>query len=292
MTPLIIPLPGNVAMAAALAGRLDAELGRLETRRFPDQELYLRLPVDVAGRSVTFVCTLDRPNEKLMQLLFAAATARELGAASVGLVAPYLAYLRQDARFQPGEAVTSRPVAKLLSEAFDWLATVDPHLHRFKSLAEIYRIPCRVVSAAPLMARWIGDNVPDAVVIGPDSESRQWVSAVAGASGFPFTVLTKRRRGDRDVSIEVKQPSVLAGRQPVLVDDIISSGRTMLEAVRVVRAMTGRAPVCMAVHGIFADRADDALARAGARVITCNTIPQATAALDVAPLIAAALQSS
>jgi ribose-phosphate pyrophosphokinase len=100
------------------------------------------------------LCTLDHPNDKLLSLLFAAATARELKASPVGLVCPYLAYMRQDQRFKPGEAVTSRQVAHLLSDAFDWLVTVDPHLHRYSSLAEIYRVPARVIHAAPLVSQW------------------------------------------------------------------------------------------------------------------------------------------
>ncbi|WP_164119514.1 ribose-phosphate pyrophosphokinase-like domain-containing protein, partial [Stenotrophomonas maltophilia] len=84
---------------------------------------------------------LAQPNEKILPLIFAAATARELGAARVGLVAPYLAYMRQDRRFNPGEAVTSRQMAHLVSGAFDWMVTVDPHLHRYSDLSEIYSIP-------------------------------------------------------------------------------------------------------------------------------------------------------
>src|SRR6185503_12811188 len=120
------------------------------------------------------LCTLADPDAKFLPLIFAAATARELGAARVGLVAPYLAYMRQDRRFNPGEAVTSRYVAKLISGAFDWLVTVDPHLHRYGALGEIYTIPTRAIHAAPLMSDWIRRNVPDPLIVGPDSESEQW----------------------------------------------------------------------------------------------------------------------
>ena len=173
---LFIPTPGNEATARALAQSLDAAVGQLELRAFPDGETYLRFDSDLSGRSLAIVCTLDRPNDKILPLLFAAATARELGAVNVGLVAPYLAYMRQDRRFKPGEAVTSREIAQLLSNAFDWLVTVDPHLHRYSSLSEIYRIPTRAVHAASVMAEWIKANVPKALIIGPDSESEQWVS--------------------------------------------------------------------------------------------------------------------
>src|SRR5215831_4706490 len=139
--PLLIAMPGNEAMTRKLAAMLGSEVGEIELRAFPDGETYLRFMSNLFGRTPIIVCTLNRPNEKILPLLFAAATARELGAAKVGLVAPYLAYMRQDRRFKPGEAVTSHEIAQLLSGHFDWLVTVDPHLHRYGSLAEIYRIP-------------------------------------------------------------------------------------------------------------------------------------------------------
>src|SRR6266508_3440828 len=83
---------------------------------------------------------------------------------------PYLAYMRQDRRFKPGEAVTSRQVAQLLSKAFDWLVTVDPHLHRYGALGEIYTIPTRIIHAAPLSYDGVKQNVPDPLIIGPDSD--------------------------------------------------------------------------------------------------------------------------
>src|SRR5688572_19635777 len=127
MTVLLIDFPGNDALTVRLARRLQADVGRLDTRHFPDGETYVRLDCDVASRSITFVCSLDGPNEKTLGLLFAAEAARDLGAARVGLIAPYLAYMRQDRRFVPGEAVTSKTFARLISSAFDWMVTVDPH---------------------------------------------------------------------------------------------------------------------------------------------------------------------
>lgn len=286
--PLIIAMPGNEAMTQALARALHVDLGGIESHSFPDGETYLRFLSEPAGRALILVCTLDRPNDKILSLLFAAATARELGAAQVGLVSPYLAYMRQDRRFKPGEAVTSREVARLLSSAFDWLVTVDPHLHRYGSLAEIYRIPTRVVHAAPLISRWIRMHVPNPLIIGPDSESEQWVSAVASDAGAPYTVFEKVRRGDREVEISVKTPHQFDGRTPVLVDDIISSGRTMIEAVHLIRARGASVPVCVAVHGLFADNSDALLAQAGARVVTSNSICHATNGIDVAELLASA----
>jgi ribose-phosphate pyrophosphokinase len=289
--PLFIPMPGNEATARALAQPLDAAIGQLELRAFPDGESYLRFDSDLAGRTLAIVCTLDHPNDKILPLLFAAATARELGAVKVGLVAPYLAYMRQDRRFKPGEAVTSRQVAQLLSNAFDWLVTVDPHLHRYSSLSEIYRIPTRVVHAASLMSQWIKANVPKALIIGPDSESEQWISIVAKDAAAPYTVLEKIRRGDRDVEISIKNLGDLGDRTPVLVDDIISTGRTMLETIRLLKARGHAAPVCVAVHGLFAADAYEALIQAGARVVTCNTVHHPSNAIDVNGAMAEALRT-
>ena len=240
-TPLLIAMPGNEGLAQTLARVLPADLGELELRAFPDGESYLRFLSEVSGRVLVIVCTLDRPNEKTLPLLFAAATARELRAANVGLVAPYLAYMRQDRRFKPGEAVTSHEMARLLSNAFDWLVTIDPHLHRYGSLAAVYRIPTRVVHAAPLISEWIRQHVAKALIIGPDRESEQWVSEVARDAGAPYAVLEKVRRGDRNVEISLENLPALDERTSVLVDDIISSGGTMIEAVRRIRARTFRA---------------------------------------------------
>ncbi len=287
--PQLFALPGNEAFCERLAELLHADVGRLDTRQFPDGESYLRFIDSPAGRTVMLVCTLAHPNDKFLPLLLGATAARDLGATKVGLVAPYLAYMRQDRRFLDGEAVTSRCVAGLLSTAFDWLVTVDPHLHRYKSLAEIYTVPARVTHAAPLISAWIKANVQAPLLIGPDGESEQWVAAVAANAEAPFTVLEKTRHGDRDVEISMRHLDRLAGRTPVLIDDIISSGRTMLEAVRHVRQQSNTPPICIGVHGIFADQADVALAAAGARIVTTNTIPHPSNAIDVTGLLASAI---
>ncbi len=182
---LILPMPGNEAFAARLAQEAGAELGAVETRRFPDGETYVRLLSDPKGRAVDIVCTLTDPDADFLRLAFTADAARELGAASVTLVAPYLAYMRHDKRFHEGEAVTSRTFARLLSSTFDRLVTVDPHLHRYPDLATLYEIPAEALSAAPLFSAWIREHAPDALVVGPDAESEQWAAEVAQGAGVP-----------------------------------------------------------------------------------------------------------
>jgi ribose-phosphate pyrophosphokinase len=288
MPTVLLAMPENEAMAAAVARHLGAQVLTPAMRSFPDGETYLRIDAELRGCKVAVVQTLHHPDGKLLPAIFAADTARALGAAGVGLIAPYLAYMRQDRQFQPGEAVTSKTVARLLSSAFDWLVTVDPHLHRYKSLGDIYTIPSSVLHAAPLIAEWIGKNVESPLLIGPDAESAQWVGDVARRIAAPFAVLEKTRRGDRDVVVRLGGAIEMRQHTPVLVDDMISSGETMLEALRLVKSLSGRQPVCVAVHGLFADGSDVRLAREGARLVTSNTVPHASNAIDAAPLLAAA----
>ena len=289
--PLILALPGNEGLAAGLSRAMPAETGRLTVRRFPDGETYARIETPVAARKVVLACTLREPDSKILPLLFAASTARELGAAQVGLVAPYLAYMRQDKRFKEGESITSSHFAALLSQHVDWVVTVDPHLHRRASLGEIYPVPATAVGAAPLLAQWIKTHVESPLIMGPDSESEQWVSEVARAAAAPWLVLEKHRTGDRDVTVSVPNAAALHGHTPVLVDDIISTARTMIAASRHLAGKGIAPPVCVGVHAIFADNAHaDLLAAGAARVVTTNTIPHATNAIDVTGPIAAAAQ--
>lgn len=289
---MICALPGNEQFAERLRELLGEQVVGLEYRRFPDGESYVRLLDSVKDREITFVCTLNDPDAKTMALLFAARTAKELGAVRVGLVAPYLGYMRQDRRFKDGEAVTSVHFAKVLSQGFDWIATVDPHLHRRSSLAEIYSIPAVNVAAAPALAAWIRQSVERPLILGPDSESEQWAAEVARECGAPYAVMQKTRLGDRSVRIEAPAMDGWKDRTPVLIDDIVSSARTMALAATRIREAGLAAPVCVGVHAIFAPGAENALHDAGiTKVVTTNTVPHQTNAIEVAPLVAKAIGS-
>ncbi len=273
MTCVVLAVPGSEAAAERLRVRLGAEAAVALVRHFPDGEVYVRIDSPIAGKEVVLVCGLDQPQAKLLPLLFLAGTAKDLGARRVGLVAPYLSFMRQDSRFHPGEGITSTYFARLVSGAVDWLVTVDPHLHRWSSLDAIYQIPTEVVHAAPAIASWVREHVPDPLLIGPDAESEQWVGAVAERIGAPYLILEKTRRGDRDVSVTAPDLEGHRDRTPVLVDDIVSTGRTMIETLNHLAGTGMREPICVAIHGVFADRAhDDLLAAGAARVVTCNTI--------------------
>ena len=280
---LVLTYPGSSSVAEGLCRSLPAEAVAFAMRRFPDGETYLRIESAVRGCAVALVCTLRDPDTRFLPLAFMADTLRELGARQVGLVAPYLAYMRQDRRFLTGEAVTSATFARLLSAQFDWLVTVDPHLHRRHALGEIYTIPTEAVHAAPLLTAWIRSHVPQPLVIGPDAESEQWVREVAEGIPCPYLVLEKVRHGDQTVLVS-KVPEILrwADRTPVLVDDIISSAATMSATVRQWSEAGLAPPVCLGVHGVFGENAYETLQQAGAgRIVTTNSISHVSNEIDV-----------
>jgi ribose-phosphate pyrophosphokinase len=284
-------LPGNERLASELAALTSGQVGQLEVRQFPDGETYVRVLSDVNRKDVFIVCTLARPDAQFVPLSFTASAIRQLGAQSVQLIAPYLAYMRQDRIFHPGEALASRLFAELLQRYFDRLITVDPHLHRHSSLAEVYDIPTTVVHAAPLLAEWIANHVDEPIIIGPDAESAQWVESIAKQVGAPWAAFEKERRADRDVRISARSLKYASGRTPVLADDIVSSGTTMKQALRILSSQNLPPAYCLAIHGLCSRRIARQLSDRSAGFLTCNTVPNDGAVLDVAPLIAAALVS-
>lgn len=288
----LLAFPGMEKLAGAIAAKISCDAHSVNLHHFPDGETLITIPSLPEGAEVAIVATLRTPDQLALPLRFAAETARELGAPKVGLIAPYLAYMRHDKRFSPGQAVSAPLFADFLSDSFDWLITVDPHLHRIGALSEVFKIPSSRISTAPLIANWISSNVPEAIVLGPDSESQQWVAEVARLANKPYEVLEKQRSGDRSVKISVPEKPELLTRQPVILDDIASSGRTMVEAIRRLRDMQAKAPIGVLIHAIFAGDAYADILTAGAKqIVTTDTIPHESNAISVAGQITEAIGS-
>ena len=283
---IIFSLPGNEELTEKLAKQLQAEVGETTIRHFPDGETYIQIKSDVKNKRVVLVCTLNEPDGKLLPLYFLSKTARELGAECTCLIAPYLAYMRQDKRFHPGEAISSEYFGALISQFAETLVTVDPHLHRRSSLSEIYSIPNKVIHAANHISEWIKNNIKNPILVGPDSESEQWVSEVAKNAKAPFIVLEKIRHGDKDVEVSIPKVEDYKNHTPVLVDDIISTARTMIETVIHLKKAGMNAAVCIGVHAVFAGNAYMELQNSGvADIVTCNTIPHPSNKIDISDIL-------
>ena len=282
----LVSLETSWTVTNMLAAALGIPEVAVEYGRYPDGESRFRLVDEEQDKTVLLLANLHDPDRHALPVFLLEDTLRDLGARAVHLVAPYLPYMRQDKRFRPGEGVTSRYFAAMVSRHFDSLVTIDPHLHRYNSLSELYIIPDKVLAAAPVLAQWIAREVHEPLLIGPDAESEQWVAQVAQLAGAPFVIGKKVRHGDRNVEVTLPDLTAWKTCSPVLVDDIISSGKTMTQAARKLAQMGMKPVTCVGVHAVFGEKDYATLADVAATVVTTDSIPHATNAMSVAPLLA------
>lgn len=294
---LLLGFPECLPQARQLAEALNCRFCEVELHRFPDGESLVTLPTPLDD-TVVFFRGLHDPNTKLVELLLAFAAARANGCQRIILVAPYLGYMRQDIAFKPGQAVSQRIIGEWLSQQVDGLVTVDPHLHRIQRLEEA--LPhCRSIatSAAPLLGEFAKSRGLDGVLVGPDDESRQWVKQVAAVCNLDFVIASKERLGDREVRITLPDYDY-RGRAAILVDDVISSGRTMAETAQQLLARGAVAVSALCTHALFAPGAREAMANAGISPIwSSNSIadaigdatPDESGCIDLTPLLATAV---
>ncbi len=290
---MLLAFDDEEGLAHRLAAALDCPLGLIRRHRFPDGELRLVLPKPLPSEVVLLRGLQHTPNDRLVELLIAAPAARAWGARRLTLVAPYLAYMRQDMEFTPGEAVSQRHIAALLATQFDRVVTVDPHLHRISSLDEV--MPPGVglaLSAAGLLGRWIADQVPGALLVGPDEESGQWVADAAKAGGLDHAIGRKVRHGDTQVQLAFPDVAV-AGRPVVLLDDMASTGRTLMGAAREALARGATSVDVAVTHALFNGDALPALHEAGVRQVwSSNAVPHASNSVCISRLVADSLRSA
>jgi ribose-phosphate pyrophosphokinase len=286
---LLLAFDDEAPLAERLAAALGWPLGLVDLHTFPDGETRLRLPPRLPPQ-VAVLRGLQQPNAKLAPLLLAAAGARELGASQLTLLSPYLAYMRQDMAFTPGEVVSQRHLGRLLAAHFDAVVTVDPHLHRVATMDEV--VPGRrgvALTAAQLLGAFVAQQVPGALLLAPDEEAGQWVRAAAQASGLDHAVCLKQRHGDREVEVALPDHPV-AGRAVVLMDDVASTGRTLATAARGALAQGAASVDVVVTHALFVGDAFEQVRAAGVRrVWSSDCVPHPSNAVSVVPLFVKAL---
>ena len=292
----------DIILGGSSAQVLVIKVGRLlkasvllpEIKRFPDGEKYVRITGDVNGKTVAVIQSFyHQPDEFLIEYFLMVDTLKDLGAKRVLGVVPYFAYARQDERFKPGEAVSFKIVTKLIEEVgTDEIYTVDTHLHRVEQLSEIFRIPAHNLTAVPLLAQYIKKNfeLTNPIVIGPDEEAEQWAKVAAKELEAEYDVLEKERLGPSEVRIKTRELDV-KNRDIVIVDDIISTGGTMVEAIKMLKEHGAKNIIAACTHPILVQNALTKIYQAGAlAVIGTDTVPSSISFVSVAPVIAEALR--
>ena len=281
-------------LATLIARELDLKVSEVEIRRFPDGEKYIRIKEDLDDQVVAIIQSIHHsPDELLFEYLLLCDTARDLGANKVIAVLPYFAYARQNSRFNPGEAVSLRTVARLIEDVGTAeLYSVDMHQHRVGRVSDVFGIPVHNLTAAPLLADYVKANVKleKPIVVGPDEESKQWASTAAKVIGADHDVLEKKRFGADKVEIKTRSLAV-RGRDVLIIDDIISTGGTIVEATKILKELGARRMVVACTHPILADDALVRIYESGAElVLGTNTVPSPVSYVSAAPLIADALR--
>ena len=286
---LLIGFPEYRQQAQRLARAAGIAYADALVHHFPDGESRLRLPESLPEH-VVLCRTLDHPNSKLVELVLAASTARDLGAKQITLVAPYLCYMRQDTAFTPGEAVSQRIVGTLLSQWIDALITVDSHLHRVHQLNHAVPVnPAINLAATSVMSDFLQKHMENPLLLGPDQESEQWVAAIAHHRKLDYCVAHKERFGDQQVSVSLPD-AAYRDRHIVLVDDVASTGHTLEEAARELGRLQTASISVLVTHALFVGDAEKRLHRAGIdHIWSTDAIPHSSNALHLDHLLAEAL---
>lgn len=290
MISAIFCFEDGAAQARSLAKALGVDCHLVLLHRFPDGESLVRVPRSGASTALLYR-SLDNPNAKLVELLLAASALKDGGASRVVLIAPYLAYMRQDMAFHPGEAVSQQVIGRLLAAQFDGLATVDPHLHRVSRIEQVVPdIPAIAVSAAPALSAAIDDR-DRPVLVGPDAESRQWVEAIAAPRQLDVLIGEKRRDGDRSVSLRIPGIETVSGRKAILVDDVIASGQTLVEAARLLFAAGASQVEALATHCLASPQDLARLEESGIRPVrSTDCVAGPTARIPISDVLARAIR--
>lgn len=280
--------------AQALAKRCHAISGECDVHRFPDGETLVTVSPSqsLEGRVVAIYRSLHDPNAKLVELILAANALRALGAAKLILIAPYLPYMRQDRAFKPGQAVSQTIIGGFLASIFDGFVTVQPHLHRTKSLSTVFGgKPAFDLSAGGAIAAHMRSTAdPYRVIVGPDEESENLVRDVVDVLGVSWFVARKVRRGDNEVEIELPQGLEITGHPITIVDDIVSSGGTIAALAKALKSAGAGEITVYAVHALFDQRAVYWMTRAGvSKIRSLSTVPHTTNAIAVVDLICSGL---
>ncbi|HLC31567.1 MAG TPA: ribose-phosphate diphosphokinase [Candidatus Nanoarchaeia archaeon] len=283
---LILSFPETEALGKAVARSLKAPYATVKNAKFPDGEYNLSLKQNPSHQTVILISSMaHHPNAKLIETLLVLGMLKDYGAKKIILIATYLPYMRQDTHFFNYDSFSSKHILELFSN-LDKLIVIDPHLHRLHSMRQLSS-KASSITVNHLIADYIKKRFKDDfLLLGPDEESTQWNTPIAKLLKKPVTILKKTRVSANKVSVSKEH---LTKHYILIVDDIISTGHTLVEALKEAKQQGAKKLVCIGIHGVLAKGAAERITRY-AELITTNTIPNKYAKIDVSPAIVQALK--
>lgn len=271
----------NGMLAKELAKSLKARLAKVETKRFPDDECYVRIDEDLDGEDVFLVQT-GWPDRNIIELFLLQDAIREFEISSLTTVVPYFGYARQDKQFKPGEPISARAIARLIQLQTDEFMTVD--VHAVSIIDWFDNVSAKNVCAYPEIGKFLRAKGVQ-VILSPDEGRWENAKRVADVAGCDADFLVKERLDGDKVSITPKSLDV-NGKHVAIVDDIISTGGTIIKAAEQLKIQGAKKIVTACTHGVFANNALDRIRLAVDEIYSTDTIENPTTAITVAPQIA------
>ncbi len=295
MIGCIVNGSANHALGAAIARELGVDLCASTVERFPDGEMRIEIEEPIRGRDVYIVQPTAPPvSDSLMELLLWGDAARRAGAARTIALVPYFGYARADRRTREGQPLASALVGELLGRArFERVVAVDLHAPAIEGSIPM---PVDHLSALPVLIDAIAAQLPNnAIIVAPDLGALKRANTIARHLKLPVAIVHKSRQSGTEVSVHAVVGEV-RDRAPVIVDDMISTGSTIVAAAEALRSH-GAAPelVIAATHGLFVSSALDRLSKLNpTRIIATDSIALPANALireaSIAPLLAEAIR--
>lgn len=272
-------------LAKELAAILQCPYVQAATTRFPDGECYTRIDHKKLDDDVVIVQN-TYPDVNMIEMFLLQDAARRLGAKSITLVIPYFGYARQDRVFKPGEPQSARVMAEHLDMVCDRVITVDIHK---EDVLNYFTCPSEDLKAAETIAEYFSERNID-LVLAPDLGAVSRAKAVANRLGVKSDHLEKVRLSGSEVKMEPSEMDC-EGKNVLIVDDMISTGGTIIAAAYALRGAGASGVSVACTHGVFVDNAIERLTGSSLdTILCCNTLENELSHISVAPIIADALK--
>lgn len=248
MEKIIVPGSESKKLAEKVARNTKLKICKIELKRFPDNEIYLRILTDVKGKHCIVIQSTPT-SDAFLELIFLLDTLKDLEAERIDAVIPYIGYSRQDKRFLPGEAISLKSILKVIYNSADKITTFNAHF--LSKLPNEYKsLKIKNLTAFPLIANYFKKKLKNPVLIAPDKGALKYTEEVASVLNCKFGYFEKKRISAEKVEMEVKDIDVSC-KDAVILDDIISTGGTMLKAIEILKNENANSINVGCVHAVL-----------------------------------------